>query len=260
MWPQTHTHSHSAGCLEHESERKKETEEVGGGTEEEKLTYCFISVIHFESGLNQEALGGFFTVTVWLKRPINWSKKLDRKHETMNMLQWNIYTHQNFAYGISFLHSFLDSPFPQTRAGRQPIRLQPRGRPNWRLVLIGWAASPQQPVSWARGWGRRNWWWACWDRWASTQTCSTHRNNKCRYVIEESQRYCQKAQQLSIHTHRKWAWEEMHQRKRWWWKWLMCSNDFMIWMNYKYLIDLVVSCFETSAAVNKSMLKIRKHF
>lgn len=67
MWPQTHTHrhthAHSAGCLEHESERKKEVEEVGG-TEEEKLTYCFISVIHFESGLNQEASGGFITITV----------------------------------------------------------------------------------------------------------------------------------------------------------------------------------------------------
>ena len=64
-----------------------------------------------------------------------------------------------------------------------------------------------------------------------------------------------------INTHtQKWAWEEMHQRKQWWWKWLMCSNDFMIWMNYKYLIDLVVSCFETFAAVSKSMLKIRKYF
>lgn len=104
MWPQTHTHSHSAGCLEHESERKKETEEVGGGTEEEKLTYCFISVIHFESGLNQEALGGFFTITVWLKRPINWSKKLDRRHKTMNMLQWNIYTHSSkFCIWYKFL-------------------------------------------------------------------------------------------------------------------------------------------------------------
>lgn len=64
-----------------------------------------------------------------------------------------IYTHdhQHFAYGISFLHSFLDSPLPQNAAGRQPIKLQPRGRPNWRLVLIGWAALPQQPVSWAHG-------------------------------------------------------------------------------------------------------------